>query len=186
MFALVKLNVTVTDIQGNESQQDIIKLFAPYTVWEDKNGTQHAPDALLSLTSTQKQDLGIYDVAYEARPDDSFYTVTENAPEFDAVQKIVKITYTSTGKDLEDDGDVKGLKSNWISTMKGISNSLLSNSDWMLVRKIERDVDVPSATTTYRSAVVTEANRLETAISAATDVEELITAVESASWPTAE
>ena len=186
MFALVKLNVTVTDIEGNESQQDIIKLFAPYTVWEDKNGTQHSPDTLLSLSSEQKQDLGIYDVAYAARPDDSFYTVVENAPEFDSVQKVVKITYTSTGKDLEDDGDVKGLKSNWINTFKGVSNSLLSNSDWMLVRKIERNVDVPSATATYRAAVITEANRLETAISAATTVEQLIAAVESASWPTAE
>jgi hypothetical protein len=56
----------------------------------------------------------------------------------------------------------------------------------MLVRKIERDVAIPAATVTYRAAVVTEVNRLETAITAATTVAQLITAVESASFPSAE
>ena len=56
----------------------------------------------------------------------------------------------------------------------------------MLVRKIERDVDIPAATTTYRAAIVAEANRLETVINAATTVEGLITAVESANFPSAE
>jgi hypothetical protein len=186
MFALVKLNETGVDRDGNETTYDTISVFAPHTLWQDKNGTQYSPDSLLSLTVDQKQDLGIYDVAYATRQDDRFYVITENAPEFDSVEKIVKVTYTATPKELEDDGEVKGLKSNWIGQFKAITNSLLSQTDWMLVRKIERNVDVPETTATFRAAVITEANRLETAISAATDVEELIAAVESASWPTAE
>lgn len=186
MFALVKLNETGVDRDGNETTYDTISVFSPYTVWQDKNGTQHSPDTLLSLTANQKQDLGIYDVAYANRPDDRFYTITENAPEFDAVQKVVKVTYTATPKELEDAGEVKGLKSNWIGQFKAATNSLLTQTDWMLVRKIERSIDVPAATATFRAAVIAEADRLETAISAATDVEELIAAVQSASWPTAE
>lgn len=186
MFALVKLNETGVDRDGNETTYDTISIFAPHTLWQDKNGTQHSPDTLLSMTADQKQDAGIYDVAYAARPDDRFYTITENAPEFDSVEKIVKVTYTATPKELEDVGEVKGLKSNWIGQFNATSNSLLSQTDWMLVRKIERNVDVPEATAAFRAAVIAEANRLETAISAASTVEDLITAVESASWPTAE
>ena len=177
MFALVK-------------NDNSIKLFVPYTLWEDKNGTQYAPDTLLSLTATQKQDLGIYDVAYAPRPDDRFFSVTENAPSFDQTLKVVKITFTSTAKELEDEGTgvdkVSGLKSQWIAQIKQSANSLLSQTDWMLVRKIERNVAIPTATVTYRAAVITEANRLETAISASTTIEAFRTVVTTQNWPTAE
>jgi hypothetical protein len=191
MFALVK-NETVTNPMTQEtSDVEVIKLFAPHTIWEDKNGTQYSPDHLISLTADQKQDMGIYDVAYASRPDDRFYSVVENLPEFDSVEKVVKITYTSTAKDLEDGEEVDGrapagLKTQWTNQFKATANSILSQTDWMLVRQIEREVAVPAATVTYRAAVVDEANRLETAITAATTVEELITAIETADFPSAE
>lgn len=191
MFALVK-NETVTNPFTQEtSEVEVIKLFAPYTIWEDKNGTQYSPDRLLSLTSVEKQDLGIYDVAYATRGDDRFYSIVENAPTFDQSEKVVKITFTSTAKDLEDGEEVngiapQGLKSQWIAQIKQSANSLLSQTDWMLVRKIERDVSIPAATVAYRAAIVAEANRLETAITAATNITTFITAVNSQNWPTAE
>lgn len=190
MFALVK-NQTITDpITQETSEIEVIKLFAPYTIWEDKNGTQYSPESLLSLTVGQKQDLGIYDVAYGTAADDRFYTVTQNAPEFDAEEKIVKVTYTSTAKSLNDSGTeempILGLKSQYIAQTKLAANSLLSSTDWMLVRKIERNVNIPAATATYRAAVIDEADRLETAISGATNINTFIAAVNSASWPEAE
>lgn len=173
MFALVK-------------NDNSIKLFAPYTIWEDKNGTQYSPDQLLILTADQKQDLGIYDVAYASRQDDRFYTIAQNEPTFDSNEKIVKVTYTSTPKDLEDDGENKGLKSQWIAQIKDSASKILAQSDWMLVRKIERNIDVPTNVAAYRTAVVEESNRLETAISTATDVEDLISVVTAQNWPVAE
>ena len=169
MFALVK-------------NDNSIKLFAPYTVWEDKNGTQHSPDSLLTLTVSQKQDLGIYDVAYGTRLDDRFYTITENEPTFDQELKVVKVTYTSIEKDLED----SELKKEWIANVKQMANNTLAQTDWMLVRKIERNVDVPANMVTYRAAVVAEADRLTTGITAATEITELISLVTNMSWPTAE
>ena len=169
MFALVKTDGS-------------IKIFAPYSLWEDKNGTQHSPDYLISLTSDQKQDLGIYDVAYANREDDRFYTITENEPTFDQAMKIVKITYTSVAKDLQN----SEMKKQWIANINQIANSILSQSDWMLVRKIERNIDVPANMVTYRAAVITEATRLTTAITAATEISQLITLVSTISWPTAE
>jgi len=188
MFALVK-NENVYNNEGDLVSDHNIKIFTPYTLWEDKNGTQYGPDTLLSLTATQKQDLGIYDVAYAPRPDDRFFTVTENAPSFDETLKIVKITFSSTAKELEDEGTgdekVSGLKSQWISQIKQNVNNLLSQTDWMLVRKIERNVAIPAATVTYRAAVITEANRLEAAITAATTIESFRTVVTTQNWPTA-
>jgi hypothetical protein len=191
MFALVKNETITHPLTQETSEIEIIKLFAPYTIWEDKNGTQYSPDYLISLTSEQKQDLGIYDVAYGTRGDDRFYSVVENDPTFDQSQKIVKVTYTSTAKELEDGEENNGitptgLKSQWISQIKQTANSLLSQTDWMLVRKIERDVAIPAATVAYRAAIITEANRLETAINAATNITAFITAVTSLTWPTAE
>jgi hypothetical protein len=171
MFALVKNDGSIT-------------LFAPYTIWEDKNGTQYSPDSLLTLTQDQKQDLGIYDVAYGTRGDDRFYNIVDQEPEFDAQEKIVKISYSSTPKTLEDDAQNNGLKTVNIEAVKRVANLALSQTDWMLVRKIERNIDVPAETITARAAIVAEANRKEAAIAASTNIEELIAAVNSS--PSAE
>ena len=77
----------------------------------------------------------------------------------------------------------KGLKSQWIAQIKQTANGLLLPTDWMVIRKFERDVDIPTATATFRAAVITEATRLETAIAAAETVEDLITVVSSQQWP---
>ena len=52
----------------------------------------------------------------------------------------------------------------------------------MVVRKIERNIDIPEETANQRAAIVAEYDRLETAINAATTVQQLITAVDSASF----
>jgi hypothetical protein len=68
----------------------------------------------------------------------------------------------------------KGLKSNFISQVKTTAGSILAQTDWMVIRKAERNVDIPSSVATYRASVVAKATELETAISAVTTVEQLI------------
>jgi len=68
----------------------------------------------------------------------------------------------------------KGLKSGHIEQVKRTANSILSQTDWMVIRKAERNVDIPADTVAYRASVVAKASELETAISAVTSVEELI------------
>jgi len=189
MFALVKNEMVTNPVTQETSEVEVIKLFAPYTLFEDKFGTQHSPDTLINWTVDQKQDHGIYDVAYATRADDRFYTIVENAPVFDSVEKIVKVSFTATPKELNDGEPdevtgkaTAGLKTQWINSLKQTANTMLAGTDWMLVRKIERNVDIPSATTTERAAIVAEVNRLETAITAVTTVEQLISAVNSANF----
>jgi len=75
----------------------------------------------------------------------------------------------------------KGLKSNHLAQTKVTANQLLSATDWMVIRKAERNVDIPAATVTYRAAVLTECDRLLAAIAAAADVPALMAV--SAAWP---
>ena len=77
----------------------------------------------------------------------------------------------------------KGLKSTETAAVKTTANSLLSATDWMIIRKVERNVDVPADVTTYRAAVITECTRLVAAIAATTSVDEL--AAIQANWPKA-
>jgi len=77
----------------------------------------------------------------------------------------------------------KGLKTTEITAAKAAANSLLSTTDWMIIRKVERSVDVPADVATYRAAVITECTRLVAAITATTSVDAL--AAVAANWPEA-
>lgn len=189
MFALVKNQMVTNPVTQETSEVEVIKIFPPYAIWQDKNGIEYSPSELTKLTVDQKQDLGIYDVAYATRGDDRFYMIVENAPVFDSAEKIVKVSFTATPKELNDGEpdevtgkSASGLKTQWIGSFKQTANAMLSESDWMLVRKIERDIDVPAETVAKRAAIIAETNRLETAISAVTTVEQLISVVESANF----
>jgi len=109
----------------------------------------------------------------EIRPDDRYYWVTAN--ENGSFSKIPKALEDKT--ETAEDGKTyttKGLKSNHIAQVKQAANSILAQTDWMVIRKAERNVDIPADTVAYRAAVVAKATELETAISAVTSVEELI------------
>jgi len=75
----------------------------------------------------------------------------------------------------------KGLKSQWIAQTKTTAGTLLAQSDWMVIRKVERDVAIPAAVATYRAAVVAASAAHEAAISAVTTVDQLAALV--LKWP---
>jgi len=76
----------------------------------------------------------------------------------------------------------KGLKSNWIAQVKATAGTMLATTDWMVIRKAERDVLIDPDVVIERAAIIAEANRLETAISNCSDVESLIAVVNSQDW----
>ena len=77
----------------------------------------------------------------------------------------------------------KGLKSVWVSQIKETANSMLSQTDWAVIRQMERQIAIPSNIATNRSAIIAECNRLEAAIFGCSTVEELITVVTTQNWP---
>ena len=77
----------------------------------------------------------------------------------------------------------KGLKSQWTAQVKDTAGKMLAQTDWMVIRKAERNVDIPATVVTKRAAIVAECDRLEAAITACATVEELITVVGAQDWP---
>lgn len=94
---------------------------------------------------------------------------------------------TDPEKPVMVDSDVrlvtKGLKSQWIAQVKQTAGSMLAQTDWMVIRKAERDVAIPADVVTKRAAIIAEADRLEAAITACDNVESLIAVVGAQNWP---
>ena len=77
----------------------------------------------------------------------------------------------------------QGLKTVMTAQVKNTANLRLAKTDWMVIRKAERDVDIPSAAATYRAAVLTECTRLESAITGAANVDALQVVMAGQDWP---
>ena len=77
----------------------------------------------------------------------------------------------------------RGLKHTMKAQIKSQANSALAGTDWMVIRKAERDVAIPDVTVTYRAAVITEYGRLKTAITGAADVDALAVVMNAQNWP---
>ena len=77
---------------------------------------------------------------------------------------------------LDIDGNqivTKGLKTIWIEKTKETTNNLLSKWDWQITRKYEKSVDIDSDVSTYRDAVRTACNTIETAINACSSLSDI-------------
>jgi hypothetical protein len=128
---------------------------------------------------------GALEVVEGEQKDQRFYWVT-----FDSYQVgngMVTRTYVNTPKALEDvtetpEGQTepvttKGLKSQWIAQNKASANSLLASTDWMVIRKAERDVAIPAEVVAERAKIIADCTAKEAAITAATTIDELIAAL---------
>ncbi len=120
-----------------------------------------------------REQLGVVEVADPEYYDQRFYWGVGNPKQLDDIQVTPDegTPYTQ-----------KGMKSDWTAQVKDTAGKLLAQTDWMIVRKAERNIDVPAAVTTKRAAIVAECDRLEAAIAACTDVEALIAVVSNQSW----
>jgi hypothetical protein len=169
-----------------------IPLDTPFTI----DGTSYPANWLRLTSLAEKQAVGITEVAdVTTTYDDRFFWSADNPKllndreesDKDGKPMYVKVLGVVDGKPAMVDSTerlvTKGLKSNWTAQVKDTANKLLSQTDWMVIRKAERNVDVPAETTTYRQAVITEVTRLVTAIDGCTDVPSLITIVMAQNWP---
>lgn len=153
-------------------------------------GDKQYSSAFLRTSSPQeKLEAGVWEIIEGTRPDDRFYWVSNASYHVNEVNNTVEASYPATAKQLEDetaDGiTTKGLKSNWIAQTKQTAGSLLAATDWTVIRKAERNVDIPADVVTFRAAVVAECARLEAAIAASADVDALVAVLSSADWPKA-
>ncbi len=123
------------------------------------DGTQYPANWLRLTSLEEKNAVGITEVPDPEYYDDRFYWGHDNPK------------------------DLNVLKTTWVEQIKDTAGKLLAQTDWMVIRKVERDVAIPATIVAYRAAVVTETNRLEAAINECVDVPALIIVVSTQGWP---
>ena len=138
----------------------------------------HYPSNWLRLTSIEEKNaVGITEVPDPEPYDDRFYWGHDNPKQLD--DKTVK---PKDGASYVQ----RGLKYTWTLQIKDTANKLLTPTDWMIIRKVERNVAVPDAVTAYRAAVIAECARIIEAVQNSKTMEEFIGVVTTANWPTNE
>ena len=78
----------------------------------------------------------------------------------------------------------KGLKTTCTAEVKSITNNSLKPTDYYIIRNEVESVEIPTDVVAYRAAIVTESDRVVTAIAAVESVDALITVMSSIAWPT--
>jgi len=161
-----------------------IQLDTPFT----HNDIQYPANWIRLASEEDKEAIGLVWEADLVRADDRYYwdgdinnpKALEDKEESDENGNplYVKVLGVVDGKPAMVDSDkrlvTKGLKSNFIAQIKTTAGSILAQTDWMVIRKAERNLDIPISVATYRASVVAKSEELETAISAVTTVEQLI------------
>jgi len=147
--------------------------------------------AAVSWSKAQLEANGIYEVVYDNTnlKDTRFYI--NGAESFTFANDTVTASYTAAvGKALDDVNEVdedgnalldndgnqvvtSGLKSNEKNQIKARAAGLLQSTDWYVVRHAESATAIPANVSTYRTAVRTKSNEIETAIDGAATVEAL-------------
>ena len=148
-------------------------------------------------TKAEKEAIGIYEVVTNSSnfKDEEYYVNTNESFTF-ADGEVTRSWGTATAKNVADTlwtqadsdngdlpsdkevGDVKttGLKTQKKKIVKQQAEGLLAPTDWYVIKAAEvSDYSVPSNITTFRAAVRTKSNEMETAINNASDAAALET-----------
>jgi len=160
------------------------------------NEISYPQNWLRHATLEEKQAIGITEVPDPVRANDSFYwdgdinnpKALEDREESDEdgnplyVKVLGEVDGEPAMVDTTERLVTKGLKSQYIAQVKHTAGTLLAQTDWMVIRKAEREVAIPEAVVAKRAAIVAEADRLEGAIAATQNVVELQQVLNAQQW----
>jgi hypothetical protein len=167
MYAIIQNNAVtqVGDLFTLSSGVFIRPTGSAYESWALTNN-------VLEIIEGEQKDQRFYWVAFDS------YTVGAT---------FVTRNYTNTPKALEDITETpqgqtepvttQGLKSQWIAQGKVTANSQLAATDWMVIRKLERNVDIPADVVAERAKIIADCTAKEAAITAATTMEAFLAVV---------
>jgi len=169
MWAIVKNSQLIEISNGNKS----------ITIGD----VVHPKDIFKHWTKTKLKNIGVYEFISGQTPDDKFETQGAISYAVDDDAGTVTETIAKNSKNINDVSEVdengdplldeygdqivtKGLKTIYKEQINQQAAGLLASTDWMVVRKAEdSSKSIPSAVTTYRASVRTEANKIIQAIS---------------------
>jgi len=150
------------------------QVIRPGRSWKDDNGILY-PSTWNRMSGAEKEAIGL---VWEDDPvvesyDDRFYYSANNPKSLEDVNSVNE----NGDPILDENGNQvvqQGLKSAWVARTKQTANSLLSPTDWYVIRESETSVAIPADVQTYRAAVRTASGTIESAISACTTLDEFI------------
>lgn len=167
------------------------------TDFTDASGNSYPSNWIRLATESERSAIGITEVADEDNSfDNRFYWSKGNPKALEDKEEsdedgnplyVKVLSIDADGKPVMVDGPdrliTKGLKSEFINQINKTAYSLLLDSDWMIIRKIERSIDLPVDIAFKRSEIVSEAARIIAEIKSCETVEGLIQALNTANWP---
>tara|TARA_R110000851_G_scaffold108343_4_gene229603 strand:- start:45 stop:683 length:639 start_codon:yes stop_codon:yes gene_type:complete len=156
-------------------------------------GDVQYPARIFSVwTASELASIGIIEITFDDsnKKDNRYYINTDQTYTYDADAGTVTATYgnaiakahadTTWTQDEIDDGDAptgadtdtiksRGLKYNFIKDIKITANNLLSQTDWYVIRKSEKNTAIPNNITTWRNGIRTKQAAMETLITNASN-----------------
>lgn len=120
------------------------------------------------LSNEEMQSYGFYDII---TPDYNSRTQELSNIFWDASNKV----FTYTVSNINFTQTVSELKEMQITDLKNRFNLKLAKTDWYIIRKAERNIDIPSAITTERNSLFAELETKESEINALTDKADIVT-----------
>ena len=144
--------------------------------WTDDNGIKH-PNVWMRWSDAEKKAAGLVwedAPASEAPFDSKFYWGRQtDGTLIERGLTDVNETDDDGNALLDTDGNqivTKGLKTQAIEQVKATANAKLAETDWMIIKSVEDNTfTVPANVLTYRAAVRTASNTIETAVTNASD-----------------
>tara|TARA_R110000772_G_scaffold68875_4_gene152502 strand:- start:5876 stop:6379 length:504 start_codon:yes stop_codon:yes gene_type:complete len=133
----------------------------PFT-WD---GIQYPANWCNLSSPEEKAAIGMVDVVYGQYPNDTYYWVSQDAPVYK--DGVVTIGYTATPKDLFE------CQMQAVNAVQAQAFSILSPSDWRVVKGYETKSVIPPAWNTWRQDIRTQCDAQVIAIEATKTVDEL-------------
>jgi len=166
-------------------------------------GDVRYPARIFSVwTASELAAIGIIEVTFDdsKKKDEKYYINTNQTYTYDADAGTVTAAYGNAtpkphadvlfsaqdetdGLGTEGELNARGLKYNFIKTVKAQAEGLLNQTDWYITRKAEKNTAIPSAITTWRDGIRTKQAAMETLITNASNtaaIETLYTYVNTA------
>lgn len=152
------------------------KTIRPGQQFTDADGTVH-PGSWYTYSVEQKTAIGITEIVQHPHPNSVLYhwgynddgTVTSTAKPLDDINEV-----DENGDPITENGEqivTPGVKSNLIAEVKAQQGSLLSQTDWAVIRNADIGDAIPSNIATYRAEIRNKATEMETAITNAADTD---------------
>ena len=146
-------------------------------------GDNQYPAAIYTLwTEAERNAIGVYTVVINNtnKKDKEYYTNTNQTYTYDADAGTVTATYGSaTAKAIADAGSgenlVEGIKTKHKRVIDNQCAGKLAPSDWRVIREQETGTDMDSDWKTWRAAVRTKCNAMQTLITNAANVDAIAT-----------